>query len=467
MSRRDTARRARLSESGARPRAPTTAHCGPGVGTPLSVAVLPGIVARFTDSQTGLVVALVGGSHVVNHMYFMLLPPVTGALALDLGVTVAQVGLAVGLVGLIVTGLQLPFGHLSDTRGRTPVLALSLSFGAVGAILTATAQSFAWLLLAQVVVGVGIAGHHPAHYPLLSAATDPGARGRAFSVHGFTGAIGFAAPPGIVAAATALGFGWRVAIGAIGVAGALYGAAAIFTLHRYVDHDVTNPSEPRGGAGARSDGRLRSLPRRALAGLRDLVSSRGIVLLTVLWLLTSMAAWGIKTQTIPLLTGGYGMADATANLLVSAMFVLGAVLMFGGGWLTDRTSPGFVLVVGYVAFVAIAGALATGGLPFPLLVVLTLVLAATIDFSRPARSALGDALSSQESMGKNFGLLTIGISGGAAVAPPVLGYVASRAGEASAFVAMAALGIVTLALTVVVIRLGEASLAPRPQPGDD
>ena len=426
-------------------------------------------VSRFTDSQAGLVVALVGGSHVVNHMYFMLLPPVTGALALDLGVSVAQVGLAVGLVGLVVTALQLPFGHLSDTRGRTPVLAVSLSFGALGALLTATAQSYAWLLLAQVVVGVGIAGHHPAHYPLLSAATDPGARGRAFSVHGFTGAIGFATPPGVVAGASALGFDWRVAIGAIGAVGAVYGAVALFLLHTRVADAVTAPA---GGAAAADETawtgrRLLALPRRALAGFRDLVSSRGIVLLTVLWLLTSMAAWGIKTQTIPLLTGGYGMADATANLLVSAMFVLGAVLMFGGGWLTDRTSPGFVLVVGYVAFVAIAAALATGGLPFPVLVVLTLVLAATIDFSRPARSALGDALSSQESMGKNFGLLTIGISGGAAVAPPVLGYVASQAGEASAFVAMAALGVITLALTVVVIRLGEASPRARPQPGDD
>ncbi|MEF8855269.1 MAG: MFS transporter, partial [Haloarculaceae archaeon] len=110
-------------------------------------------MARFHDTQAGLVVSLVGGSHVVNHMYFMLLPPITGALATDLDVSVAEVGLAIGLVGGVVTALQLPFGHLSDTRGRWPVLAVSLSFGAVGALLTATAQSYAWLLLAQGVLG--------------------------------------------------------------------------------------------------------------------------------------------------------------------------------------------------------------------------------------------------------------------------------------------------------------------------
>jgi MFS family permease len=434
----------------------------------MSVAVHPPpTVVDLRDSEGGLVVALVGGSHVVNHMYFMLLPPIAGALAIDTGITGTQVGLAIGLLGLIVTGLQLPLGHLSDTRGRTVVLAISLSFGAAGALLTAAAQSFAWLLLAQVVVGIGIAAHHPAHYPLLSAATPPGARGRAFSVHGFTGAIGYAAPPGIVAAAATIGIDWRVTVASIAVFGAVYGAIALFVLHRYVDADVTAPTDTTRADLGWSAGRVAGLPRRALGGLRELFSSRGIVLLTVLWLLTSMAAWGIKTQTIPLLTEYYEFAGPTANLLVSAMFVLGAILMFGGGWLTDRTSPGFVLLAGYIAFIAVAGALATGGLPIPLVIVLTLVLAATIDYSRPARSTLGDALSTRDKMGKNFGLLTIGISGGAAIAPPILGYIATEMGEGTAFAAMAGLGVVTLALTVVVVRFGRSRPRPGPQPTDD
>jgi MFS family permease len=424
-------------------------------------------VAASTDSQAGLVVALVGGSHVVNHMYFMLLPPVTGALAVDLGVTVTQVGFAVGLLGLVVTGLQLPFGHLSDTRGRTTVLAISLVFGAVGAVLTAVAASYAWLLGAQVLVGIGIAAHHPAHYPLLSAATDPSARGRAFSVHGFTGAIGYAAPPGIVAAASAMGFDWRVPIAAIGVVGAVYGVLALLAVRRYVENRITSvPAAPRAERGGFVD-RVATVPRRAAGGLRELFSSRGIVLLTVLWQLTSIAAWGIKTQTIPLLTDHYGLAATNANLLVSAMFVLGAVLMFGGGWLTDRTSPGFVLVLGYVACVAVAGALATGSMPSPLVIALTLILATTIDYGRPARSTLGDALSPAGSMGKNFGLLTIGISGGAAIAPPILGYVSGVAGVPTAFAAMAGIGVLSLALTAVVIRLGDTESQSRARAGAD
>jgi MFS family permease len=198
-----------------------------------------------------------------------------------------------------------------------------------------------------------------------------------------------------------------------------------------------------------------------------MLSDSGIVLLTVLWLVTSMAAWGIKTQTLPLLTGVYSIEEATGNLLVSAMFVVGAVLMFGGGWLTDRYSPSVVLVAGYVALVAVTAALASGMLPYVGVVGLTLVLAATIDYSRPARATLADRFSQSDNIGKNFGLVTIGISGGAAVAPPVLGYVSDTMGTAASFAAMASLGLLSLALTAVVLRVDTAGTTGTPQPVDD
>ncbi len=421
----------------------------------------------FRDSQAALVVALVGGSHVVNHMYYMLLPPVTVAAAAELGVGVARIGLAIGVLGAVVTGLQLPFGHLSDTRGRTPMLALSLGFGAIGAVLTATATTYVQLLFAQAVLGVGIAGHHPAHYPLLSAATDPGTRGRAFSVHGFTGAVGFAAPPAIVAGVVTLGYGWRTALGLIAAVGVVYAVVCVGAFRRYVDDGITAPSDTSRADEAWTLSRITDLPGRAFASLREMLTDRGIVLVTVLWLITSIAAWGIKTQTLPLLTEVYGLSEATGNTLVSVMFVAGAVLMFGGGWLTDRTSPGVVLAAGYIGLVAVTAALATAMLPVVAVIGLTLLLASTIDYSRPARATLADRFSTGEDIGKNFGLVTIGISGGAAIAPPVLGWLSETYGVATSFGAMAGLGVVCLGLTAVVLRVGQPGATPTPQPGDD
>ena len=412
------------------------------------------------DSQSRVVVALVGGSHVVNHSYFMLLPPIFGPLRTDLGLTDAQLGIALGAVGVAVSALQLPLGSISDRRGRTPVLAVSLTFGAIGALLTATAQSYAWLLVASVVTGIGIAGHHPAHYPLLGAATTPDTRGRAYSVHGFTGAVGFAVPPALVAAASTIGVDWRVAIGAIAAVGAVYGAIALLVFDKYVDETITHPS------GADQPAADVPLRERAASELRALFSSRAIVALTVLWFVTSMAGWGIKQYTAGLLSGGYGLPDATANFAVSAMLVTGAVLIFGGGWLTDRYSPAPVLVAGYVALVAVASALALEAVPVLAALGLVLVLSATVDASRPARATLADALSTDDAAGKNFGLLTIGISGGAAVAPPVLAAVVERAGIGAAFWAVAGFGVLAIGLTAVVLAVAGDGTTTAPAASD-
>jgi predicted MFS family arabinose efflux permease len=124
-------------------------------------------------------------------------------------------------------------------------------------------------------------------------------------------------------------------------------------------------------------------------------------------------------------------------------------------------------VAGYVAFVGVTAMLATGALPVVAAGGLALVLAATIDYSRPARATLADRFSTEDDIGKNFGLVTIGISGGAAVAPPVLGWLSESAGVAASFGAMAAIGLVAIALTAVVLRADDRSAVGTPHPGDD
>ena len=418
------------------------------------------------SSEGGLVVGLIGGSHFVQHMYFMLLPPIFGPLQSDLNVGLPAVGLAASLVGAVIVSLQLPFGYLSDTRGRTPVLAFSLVVGAVGAGLIATAQTYAWLLVGALVMGVGLAGHHPAHYPLLSAATDSGNRGRAFSVHGFTGALGFAAPPAVVGVAVALGLDWRYGTGAIAVVGALY---AVYCMGRFrgVSREVTHGPDAGTDTGAAETDdsdplTLRSLPSRVAGGLRSLASSTGIVLLTVLWFLTSMANWGIQTYTNELLVAGYAVPEGTANLVVSAMLAVGAFAILLGGELSDRYSAQSVILGGFGALIVMTLALAWGQLPRPVVFGLTVVFISSVKVGRPALSKLGDALSAEEDLGKNFGLLTIGISGGGAVAPYVYGVVISATNVRFAFATIAAVGVLAIAMTFVVVGVSDRSLPGGP-----
>jgi predicted MFS family arabinose efflux permease len=393
------------------------------------------------------VVALVTGSHFVNHSYIVMLAPLVGVLAARFDVSIAAIGLAIGVQNAVILLLQLPLGYLSDAYSRTLVLGISLVLGTLGAVLTATATSYAWLLAAQFVVGVGVAGHHPAHYPLLASASTDDTRGRAYSVHAFGGAVGLAAPFAVVAATTALGLSWRTALWVLTAIGAVYSAYCLLRF-RTVDDEITRP-----GLAERPEERptLRSIPGRLQSLVRTLTASEGILGLTVLAFLTSIAAWTIRTYTPSLLAGGYGLADGTASALTSAMLAVGAGLILAGGGLTDRIGAGPIVVAGYAALVVLSALLATLSLPLAGLV-LVLLLSGSISFSRPARSTLADRLSARADLGKNFALVTIGISLGGVVAPPVFGYLIDTAGLGVSFGLVAAIGLASLGLAWRIVR---------------
>jgi predicted MFS family arabinose efflux permease len=416
--------------------------------------------------QRRLVVGLVTGSHFLNHAFLLVLAPFVVTLASAFDVSVAAIGLAIGVQQAVVVVLQLPFGHLSDTRSRRLVLAISLFVGTLGTGLTALAASYEWLLVAQAILGVGIAGHHPAHYPLLAAVSGAGSRGRAYSAHAFGGEIGLAAPFAVAAAVTALGGGWRHAVGTVAVLGGLV-ALGTLALARDIDDAVALPDADQSGGDESRDPSIRdrSLTARWTAAARELLSAPGIVALTVLAFLTSAAAWCIRTYTPQLLTATYGLPDTTANVLTSAMLGTGALLIVSGGLLTDRLGAGRVMVAGYLGLAVLAAALATGRLA---LVVLLAVLpfSGTISLSRPARSTLADRLSARRDLGKNFALITVGISLGGAVAPPAFGWLIDAAGVASAFGVVAALGLGCLGLSVWIAR-AEAGGRSRVPSGTD
>ncbi|SFR43543.1 MFS transporter [Halogeometricum limi] len=407
------------------------------------------------SSQSRRVVGLVSGSHFVHHAYIVVLAPLVGVLAAEFDVSLAAIGLAIGVQNAVVMLLQLPYGHVSDTYSRALVLAVSLVVATAGLTLTAFAQSYEWLLAAQVVLGVGIAGHHPAHYPLLAAVSTDGSRGRAYSAHAFGGSVGFAAPYAVVAATSALSLSWRVAVGVVTVVGAAYTLSTLFALRgvddavKYPTDGATAPARPT-LASVRRGGRalprfVRSTPRRLRGFVATFADAPGILGLTLLAFFTSAAAWCIRTYTPQLLTVGYALPDGTANLLVSAMFGVGATLILAGGALTDSVGETPVVYAGYAGLAVLAFALSTLVLPSVALVVV-LLFSGSISFSRPARSALADRLSARTDLGKNFALVTIGISLGGTVAPPAFGYLLQTVGVSAAFAVVGVLGLLSLAL---------------------
>jgi MFS family permease len=400
---------------------------------------------RDAPREAAAVVALISGSQYMNHAYLVLFPPILATLSAEFEVSLSLLGLAIGAQGAANTAFQLPFGWLADARDRTIAFALSSLAGALGVLVVAVAPDFPTLVLGQVLIGVGVGGHHPAHYPLLSDATPEGLRGRAFSVYGVGGALGFATPPVLFTLFTNAGLTWRYAVGVVGGSGLLYAVAATGLLQVVIGDEVTAPNV---GGGDVEDAQGEPLRDRAVAALRTLANSPGILGLTLLALLTSTASWGVNTYAVVFLDRAYGVTPATANLALTGMFVVGAVAIVLGGDLTDRIAPGPVMVGAFLAVTAFVALLATGVIP-PLVAIAALLgVGAARSLAGPARDGLTDDLSAADTVGTNFAVVSVGVMLGGAVAPPVFGYLVDTAGPSAAFGAIAAVALSGTLVTV-------------------
>ncbi|KPN29013.1 D-galactonate transporter [Halolamina pelagica] len=400
---------------------------------------------RDASAEAATVVGLVSGSQYVNHAYLVLFPPILATLSTEFDVSLTMLGIAIGVQGASNTVFQLPFGWLADARDRTVAFALSSVAGALGVLAVAVAPDFPTLLLGQVLIGVGVGGHHPAHYPLLSDATPDGLRGRAFSVYGVGGALGFATPPVMFNLFTNAGLTWRHAVGVVGAVGLLYALTATAVLRFVVDDDVTAANVAADGGDATDGEPIRD---RAVAAIRALLNSPGILGLTLLALLTSTASWGVNTYAVVFLNGVYGVGSETANLALTGLFVVGAVAILLGGDLTDRIAPGPVMTASFAAVTGFVALLASGLVPGIVAVGALLGVGAARSLAGPARDGLTDDLSADDTVGTNFAVVSVGVMLGGAIAPPAFGYIVDATGPRAAFGGIAVVALVATLVTV-------------------
>ncbi len=175
-------------------------------GSPTGAAASPGPIGddgykwrAFTAVGSFFVTAVLGLT-----MVFVALP----TMAADFGVTLRLAGWILIAPSLTISALLLPFGRLADLVGRRRIHLTGLALFGVGAILTATAPTFAWLLVARVIMSIGGALTESVGTGILVSVFPSHERGRAIGLQSSSVAAGAAAGP--LAAGIALQFlSWR------------------------------------------------------------------------------------------------------------------------------------------------------------------------------------------------------------------------------------------------------------------
>jgi FSR family fosmidomycin resistance protein-like MFS transporter len=235
---------------------------------------------------------------------------------------------AVILVATFSSSIIQPlFGLWSDSRGALWLLPAGVALAGAGIAVAAVSPSYALLLLAVFVAGVGVAAFHPEGSKFASYVSGT-RRASGMAVFSVGGNLGFALGP-VFASSVVLAFGLRggllLAIPGLVAAGLLLRAGGY--LERFV---------PPGGRGFVDTG-SRDRPR-AFALLLAVVGLR------------SVAHFGLFTF-VPLWEVSQGASEAAATRLLTLFLLAGALGTLVCGPLADRVGRKPVIVATYAATV--------------------------------------------------------------------------------------------------------------------
>lgn len=369
-------------------------------------AVSPAAPGSLRSDAT--VISLVGFAHGTSHFFHFVLPPLFPYLMREFGLSFTQAG-ALMTVFFVVSGIgQALAGFAVDRFGALRVLCMGMALLAVSALAISVASSYALLFVGAAIAGLGNCVFHPADFTLLNRRVSTPRLGHAFSVHGLSGSLGWAAAPVFVLAIAEVS-GWRAAAVGASVVGFL--ALGFLFMNRALLDDTQ-----LGVADA---------PRRPGGSFAFL--GVGVVWMCFAFFLVAVMAFGgLQNYAPPILERTYGVTLAFATTGLTAYLLGSAAGTAAGGFFASKGEHQdrlVALALGSAAVCAVS--LATGAVPAWSIVALMGMMGFGVGFSGPSRDILvrraATSTFGSAAYGRIYGFVYSGIDTGLAIAPLVFG----------------------------------------------
>jgi MFS transporter, FSR family, fosmidomycin resistance protein len=350
------------------------------------------------------VIGLVGLAHASSHFSHLLLPLMFPVFMKIFGINFAQAG-ALMSIFFIVSGVgQASAGFVVDRVGPRPVLFVSIVIFALACLVVATAQSYGTLMVAAAMLGLGNCAFHPVDFTILNHKVSPQRLGYAFSAHGLTGNLGWAAASTFMVTVSAL-YDWRTAY--LGAALLYLGVLCLLVWRRdlltveVVAHPKTEHTP------------------HSLAFLK----------LPVVWwcfaffFLSTMTFAVVQSFSVSILQAMHGVSFEAASMTLTAYLLCAAAGMFVGGFVAARWPRHSDRVVAScmtagAVLMALCGSGAFGATASMAILAIT---GLAIGIGGPSRDMMIKKATPKGATGRVYGMVYSGLDTGFAISPLVFG----------------------------------------------
>jgi MFS transporter, FSR family, fosmidomycin resistance protein len=395
------------------------------------------------------VIGLVGLAHGTSHFFHLMLPPLFPWLMKDFNLSYTEAGLLMTTF-FVVSGIgQALAGFIVDKVGSRPVLFFGIGLLALSGVILGLSNSYAMLLLTAAVAGLGNSIFHPADFTLLNRRVAQPRLGHAFSVHGLSGNLGWAAAPVFMAGIATLA-GWQAA----GFAAAAVGAVVLAILFWRRAMLVNAAEELVVPSHAQTES-IKSAATNQFSFLRS----------TAVWMCFAFfffvtAAFGILQNYSPAILGNvYGVSLVVATGSLTAYLLGSAAGTITGGFLASRNERNerlIAIALGFSGLMALL--LASGQIGAALVFPVMALMGFGVGTSGPNRDLLVRRAATSQfgktAFGRIYGFVYSGLDVGLAISPLAFGPLLDAGQFQAALVAVALLQIAAL---VTAMRIGTAA----------
>jgi MFS family permease len=379
-------------------------------------------------------IGLIGLAHGTSHFFHLLLPPLFPLFIRDFGFSYSQLGFLVS-VFFIVSGVgQALAGFLVDRIGARPVLFAALGCFVLAALVAAGATGYGGLMLAAALAGLGNSPFHPVDFTILNKRVSAKRLGHAFSAHGISGNLGWAAAPAFLTSVMALTGSWRYAAAGMGV-WALLVIAVLWWKRDLIDDRIdieaaavgTSPNET---------------PEHPLAFLR----------LPSVWLCFSFFFWAtvmtgaMQSYAGPALHTMYDLPLTAAAWVVTGYMLCAAAGILVGGFVAAQSARlERAIAVCLLASAALMCVAASGVVPGSIAAAAAILAGFGTGLAGPSRDMLVKRAAPRGATGRVYGTVYSAFDLSFAITTPLIGAMLDHGMPQGVFLVSA----ISLAMAVV------------------